>query len=59
MLEEDKMKIVLRKKYKIIAYGPGKSCLTWANEDELEDIKDTLRSDGYYEFMVVEEEDEQ
>ena len=47
----------MRKRYKIVAYGPGKSCLTWADEDSLEDIKNTLRSDGYDEFVVQEEED--
>ena len=44
------------KRYKIVAYGPEKSCLTWADEHNLEDTKNTLRSDGYDEFMVEEEE---
>lgn len=44
------------KRYKIVAYGPEKSCLTWADEDNLEDTKNTLRSDGYDEFVVEEEE---
>lgn len=52
------MKIVPEKKYKIVAYGPEKSCLTWANEDNLEDIKNALRSDGYDEFTAKEEQDE-
>ena len=43
--------------YKIVACGPGKECLTWADEDNLENKKNTLRSDGYDEFMVEEEED--
>ncbi len=42
--------------YKIVAYGPGKECLTWADGDNLEDKKNTLRSDGYDEFMVEEED---
>lgn len=55
MDNKDKMKIVPEKKYKIVAYGPEKSCLTWADEDNLEDIKNTLRSDGYDKLMVEEE----
>jgi hypothetical protein len=47
------------KRYKIVAYGPEKSCLTWADEDNLEDTKNTLRSDGYDEFVVEEERDGQ
>ena len=46
----------MSKRYKIVAYGPEKSCLTWADEYNLEDTKNTLRSDGYDEFMVEEEE---
>lgn len=45
------------KRYKIVAYGPEKSCLTWADDDNLEDIKNTLRSDGYDEFRLKEERD--
>lgn len=44
--------------YKIIAYGPGKSCLTWASgKDNLEAKKHSLELDGYTDFKVEEEDD--
>lgn len=43
------------KSYKIVAYGPEKSCLTWAYEDNLEDVKNTLSGDGYDEIIIKEE----
>lgn len=42
--------------YKIVAYGPDKSCLTWAKDkDNLEAKKHSLELDGYTSFRIEEE----
>ena len=39
--------------YKIVAYGPGKECLTWAKDKTgLEAKKQSLRLDGYTDFEI-------
>lgn len=44
--------------YKIVAYGPGKSCLTWAeNKINLEAKKRSLELDGYTTFTIEKEEE--
>ena len=47
------------KRYKIVAYGPGKKCLTWADETNLEAIKRRLRKEGdrRAEYQVEEDDD--
>lgn len=43
--------------YKIVAYGPRKECLTWAeNKTNLEAKKQSLKLDGYTDFRIKEEE---
>lgn len=43
-------------RYKIVAYGPGKECMTWAeNEINLEAIKQSLALDGYDDFRIEKE----
>lgn len=40
-------------RYKLVAYGSGKSCLTWAeNKDNLEAKKHSLELDGYTSFTI-------
>ena len=43
-------------RYRIVAYGPGKECLTWADDANLVQIKQRLRGAGYNE--IVEEIDD-
>ena len=45
------------KKYRIVAYGPGKECLTWAGVMNLEWTKEYLRLEGYDTFDIKEERD--
>ncbi len=49
--------ITSEKRYRIVAYGPGKECLTWAGAINLEWTKERLRSDGYNTFDIKEERD--
>lgn len=42
--------------YKIVAYGPDKSCLTWARDQiSLEAKEQYLRLEGYTDFRIEEE----
>lgn len=41
-------------RYRIIAYGPGKECLTWADSINLDWTKQRLREEGYDKFIVEE-----
>lgn len=42
--------------YKIVAYGPRKSCLTWAEDSvDFETKKYSLEIDGYTNFSFEEE----
>lgn len=44
--------------YRIVAYGPEKECLTWAeNEMGLEAKKQSLMLDGYERFEIINEEE--
>lgn len=44
--------------YKIVAYGPEKECLTWADDKiELEIKKQSLTHDGYERFEITNEEE--
>lgn len=44
--------------YKIVAYGPGKSGLTWANDDTELRIKiDKLKEEGYTDIRLTQEEE--
>lgn len=44
--------------YKIITYGPGKECLTWADDKiELGIKKQSLTLDGYERFEITKEEE--
>lgn len=42
-------------RYKIVAYGPGKECLTWANDINLAWTKQRLKKEGYDEIKEEEE----
>lgn len=44
--------------YRIVAYGPGKSCLTWAGtKTDLEAKEQYLRLEGYTDFRIEKEEE--
>lgn len=44
--------------YRIVAYGPRKSCLTWADDKiELGIKKQSLTLDGYERFEIINEEE--
>ena len=43
------------KEYKIVAYGPSKEGLTWANEINLDITKERLRREGYLDIRAEEE----
>lgn len=43
------------KEYKIVAYGPNKKCLTWADDTDLGIVKDRLKRKGYSDIRVEEE----
>ena len=49
--------ITSEKRYRIVAYGPGKECLTWAGAINLEWTKERLSSEGYNTFDIKEERD--
>ena len=44
-------------RYKIVAYGPGKSCLTWwaGDQTDLEAKEHYLRLEGYTDFRIEED----
>lgn len=39
-------------RYRVIAYGPGKECLTWADDINLVWTKRRLKEEGYNEITV-------
>lgn len=41
--------------YRIIAYGPGKECLTWNDASNVESVKNYLRAEGYDTFKIKED----
>lgn len=42
--------------YEIVAYGPGKECLTWARDQaDLEAKEQYLRLEGYTDFRIEED----
>ena len=43
------------KRYKIVAYGPSKECLTWADDTNLDITKEYLRRKGCFDIQVEEE----
>ena len=49
--------IISEQKYKILAYGPGKECLTWAGATNLEVTKEILKTEGYNVFEITKEEE--
>ena len=50
-------RIISEQKYKIVAYGPGKECLTWAGASNLEDTKEILEAQGYDVFEITKEDE--
>lgn len=48
--------VVSKQKYKILAYGPGKECLTWSGDTNLELMKEILKAEGYDVFKITKEE---
>lgn len=42
-------------RYRILAYGPGKECLTWSDDINLAWTKQRLKEEGYDEIIVEEE----
>lgn len=41
--------------YRIVAYGPGKECLTWADDTDLGAVKEILARRGYAEIKATED----
>lgn len=41
--------------YRIIAYGPGKECLTWADDTNLDIVKEYLRREGHVDIKITED----
>lgn len=58
-LEDKLVKIRGRRTtYRIVAYGPGKECLTWvASKTNLEAWKQYLRLEGYTDFRIEKEKE--
>lgn len=44
-------------RYRIIAYGPRKECLTWADDANLAQTKQRLEEEGYNDIRVTPGED--
>lgn len=42
-------------RYKIVASGFSRECLTWADDIDLELVKERLRRDGFVEFVITED----
>lgn len=42
-------------KYRIVAYGPGKECLTWADDTDLGTVKELLVRRGYVDVKTTED----
>lgn len=47
----------MSRRYRIVGYGPGKSCLTWSCDDELGNLKEHLKAEGYDAINIEEERD--
>lgn len=47
----------VEKKYKIVAEGPGRECLTWARAKDIDFTKERLKAEGYTIFKIEEEQD--
>lgn len=41
--------------YRIVAYGPGKECLTWADDTNLGIVKESLARRGYADIKITED----
>lgn len=41
--------------YRIVAYGPGKECLTWADDSNLDIVKESLVRRGYVDIKTIED----
>lgn len=42
-------------RYRIVAYGPGKECLTWADDINLDIVKERLKREGYVDIKMTED----
>lgn len=45
-------------RYRIVAYGPGKECLTWADGENLAQTRQRLEGEGYNEITEEKEDDD-
>lgn len=43
------------KKYKIVASGFSKECLTWADDTNLDIVKEHLKREGYVDIKITED----
>ena len=47
-----------KKRYKILAYGPGMEGVTWSCASDLEGVKRYLKLEGYTELKIIELEED-